>query len=416
MSENMHIVLARALCGLALLAAAPGLRAETGAPPQEALAQRIGAFVDALNEQGVTVDPDEAYTAATQALISAVDPHARVQSDEAATRLQRHRDGRVYGPGFDVALTNGTCVVHSVQPGSPADAAGLQPGTALVTVNDADTAELSLHRLRQLLTSTEPAPLVIACRDDTGATTTLTLERVESRLPAIADARILPLDLGYLQVNRLHADAAKDVPALLADWGDQALYGVLLDLRGADGEALEAVRAIAGWFASENDFLFAYRGTGGDAFPDQLADRPERLDMPLMVLIDADTGGAAEVLAAVFKDSVRGAMLFGQSTRGDFLLRRNLELPSGEQLYIATRQLVTAGDTVYTGRTGVRPHVTTVDAKPAGAAPEGAAPAGGAPDEETDRMRLQQLIRHDATLQRAVDVMLGLRALDIHPL
>ena len=411
MPEKMNTAFARALCGLALLAVAPGLRAETGTPAEAPLAQRIESLVAALHQHGVLLDTDQAYTVAAQALIQAADPHAREQSDEAAARLQRHRDGRVYGPGFDLTLTNGACVIHSVRPGSPAAEAGLEPGTALLQLNGTDTAELSLHRLCQRLYSAEPNPLTIAYLDEAGATTSLTLERTAYRLPAIADARVLPLDLGYLRVNRLRADTVEAVPALLADWAAQNLYGILLDLRGADGEGLEAVRAIAGWFAAEEDFLFAYRGTDGEAFPEHRADRPERLDMPLMVLVDADTGGTAEVLAAVFKDSVRGAMLFGQTTRGDFLLRRYLELPTGEQLYIATRQLVTANDTVHTGRSGVRPHVTTVDAEPAGAPPD-----NGTRNGETDRMRLQQLIRNDPTLQRAVDVMLGLRALGIHPL
>ena len=137
--------------------------------------------------------------------------------------------------------------------------------------------------------------------------------------------------------------------------------------------------------------------------------------MPVMVLIDGNTGGAAEVLAAVLSDSVRGAMLFGRPTRGDFLVRETITLPDEMMIYLTTRRLETGDGTVYTGAKGVYPDVV-VDRETTEATQPRRSMRTEVVDEEIEQEKLYHQIRGDASLRRAVDVLLGLKALGIRPL
>jgi carboxyl-terminal processing protease len=239
--------------------------------------------------------------------------------------------------------------------------------------------------------------------------------RVAQVLPSVASGEVLPFALGLLRIQHLHPGSGAEALSLLQAWQETGLYGVVVDLRGADGEDLESVEVIGGALAKAGDVLFAFRD-GADQDVQVVLATGGALRFPIMVLVDEETGGAAEVLAAVLRDSVRGAMVFGQPTRGDFLLREAVEVSPGMSYQIATRRLVTGDGTVYTGRGGVRPDVMVMRQET------------GATDFRAERSRRRQVVeeeveqqklhvrtRGDAALRRAVDVLLGLKALDIRP-
>ena len=106
-------------------------------------------------------------------------------------------------------------------------------------------------------------------------------------------------------------------------------------------------------------------------------------------------------------------MLLGQPTKGDPLVREALPLGSGEHLYIVTRRLVVADGTAYSGHQGVRPDIAVAarDLPREQYEPE---PTDDEPTEEEQQDRLlRERVKGDAVLTRAVDVLLGLKALNI---
>ena len=139
------------------------------------------------------------------------------------------------------------------------------------------------------------------------------------------------------------------------------------------------------------------------------------LRMPLMVLVDEETTGAAELLAAVLAGSVQGAMIIGRETAGDPLIREPVSLPTGGYALLAKRQIRTGDGTVYDGAGGVAPDVTITDAALDETVYEPEAPVlrkgKTLSDEEKEDKALRERTRNDTYLRRATDVLLGLKAL-----
>ena len=106
-------------------------------------------------------------------------------------------------------------------------------------------------------------------------------------------------------------------------------------------------------------------------------------------------------------------MLIGQTTAGDPLIRKATPLANTLQLYLAFCKVVTENGTMYSIGSQVTPHilVKTRDDK---AAYEPQVNHGeNTLDEEAEDRLIRDRVRYDPTLRRAVDLLLGLKALKI---
>jgi len=243
--------------------------------------------------------------------------------------------------------------------------------------------------------------------------------RREARETPIAEAELWPGRIAYLHINGLYPGAGDAVVAEIEAWEDEDLSGMIMDIRGADGEDLDSARAIAALFNEEGDMLFAFRDRYDQDISVFSAPAAIRLPYPVMILVDGDTRGAAEVLAASLRGIGSGVMLVGQPTRGDLLVREVVELDAdaGLRVYLATRRLIAPDGKAYTGAHGVTPNavVTATDWQPAEREPSRRQAARELREEEKLQLELNSYAQGDATVRRALDILLALKALHAHP-
>jgi hypothetical protein len=234
--------------------------------------------------------------------------------------------------------------------------------------------------------------------------------------PAIITEK-LPDGLALVRIHRLDQDSARAAATALHGWADTGRFGFILDLRGAGGDDPKAAATLAGLAASPGSLLFAFRTRDGNDRATFKAPEGVAVRNPMMVLIDGQTRGAAEVLAAALADAAKGALLIGQPTAGDPLVRELVPLPDGRLLRAATRQLVTAGGEVYNGQRRVEPGLLVDASRAAPLREEASLDAGEKPEGQTDadEVAFRERLEDDAALQRAVDVLAGLKALNLGP-
>lgn len=411
------------LIGLALgeAHATIGVQEETAPPsrsPLDAVQQVVSNTLQAIESLGLVVDPVQARERVREAVLTVADPGAVLLTQDDARLLKARAEGLFYDTGLRVAFTNGFPVVVEVRDGSPAAEAEIQPGWALESLDGQSTSEQQLPDLRRRLCNHEPGETELLFREEDNGTKTVALTKRAGRLPAVEKSEVFPLGLRYLQVNTLSEGAAAEITETLRSWSSEGAFGVVLDLRGAGGADLESVSAIVDLLARPGETLFGFKDAAGKEIKTYRAGDSDPLGMPVMVLVDEETTGAAELLAAAVSGSGRGAMLLGRPTGGDPMIRDRVELPEGEWVYIATRRLVTGGGKVYDGKEGVKPDVTVVlrdqsyrDYEPP---PPILTDRRETTEEEKETLKLRIRTRGDVALTRAVDVLLGLKALDIH--
>ena len=385
-------------------------------PPDTAAEDNVGPVIleamTLMRKQGLTLEAKQAQRAAIEAVLKTADPRGRVLTEKELAALKQEQRGVFFDAGVTVAYTTNGWRVAGSAPNTPAANTMLKPGDALLAIDGVAISSQKLTSVFAPLRSSSEATarLKIKCAAD-GKEVELDIKRAALPTPAMDSAEAWPFQLAYLKLNGVHDGCAADISAQLMKWASEQRFGLVLDLRGANGTSLADAAAIAGLWAENGQPLFKItdrKNKEVEAF--KAKHEVTALDLTVIALVDGETRGAAEALAAALAGTLREGMLIGQPTAGDPCVREFLALPSGLQLYVATRKLVTGDGRAYDGREGVVPDIRVgageevLDFEAERTKPD------TLPEEKQDRF-LRGRARGDATLQRSLDILRGIKAL-----
>lgn len=386
----------------------------------------VSAMVKGVSEIGAILeDRHVVYEAETlksnvlDAVIEAIDPQggAILTKDQAAQR-QDEANGLFFGIGCKLRINDKWPQIVEITSNSPAATAGLGATNLIVKIGKHSTEGMPMEAAAQLLRGGKGETLELTIRADekSAETRVVKLTRSAIQTPITGTTEIWPQGIGYLKANGLFTNSGAVIVEQLNTWRGTNCYGVILDIRGADGMDLESVVDIGSLFAHAGDTLFTLRDGHNTAVKTYQAKSGQPMDKPVMVLIDQDTSGAAEVLAGLLS-ACKGTMLIGTPTRGDDRIRSIIPLSNDRVLYIATQRIeLNNGRSYY--QNGITPHVrvtatNTVTARESEFAGEEPDIFSGIAEQERQDRALIKRVEGDTILRRAVDILLGLKALDI---
>ncbi|MBN2302564.1 MAG: hypothetical protein JXN60_08615 [Lentisphaerae bacterium] len=226
----------------------------------------------------------------------------------------------------------------------------------------------------------------------------------------------------YVKLGGMFPNGGGQLSGKLRELLPDCETGLIVDLRGSGGTDLACMDEIARILLRGGTAHYKVKhGTNttihtiGVLSGDNIA--PECMEyflphMPLVIVIDAATVGASEVLAAILKGRSY-TVLVGMPTSDGLNLRGIVPLPAGEMLYMVTHQVVlTDGLGALAG--GVDPDIF-VSCDKSGTVvrtPDKFDPRRRELSDQALRDReLMIRVSGDPALSRTVDMLLGLRAL-----
>lgn len=329
-------------------------------------------------------------------------------------------DNTCWESGLFWGISAGLPRVAAVWADSPGATAGIQAGDYLVKIGELDVEEgCPLKDIRAALRSGTEASLRLALTSEIGnedKRRDVVLERIPCPEKSLAAVEILPAGIGYLCISAVQAGTAEEVSTVLKTWmATSGVTGVIMDLRGAGGGDAAPVAALSAAFVPPGKVLYRVREGGGEERTVAAAttDLP-RCTWPLMILIDEETSGAAELLAASLSGN-EGVMLIGRPSVGDPLVRDVLTRVDGRRVRLAVRTVTTDDGAIFDGQTPLMPDVLITDRALDESVYEPEEPVlrkgKTLSDEEKEDRALRDRTRFDTYLRRATDVLLGLRAL-----
>lgn len=340
-----------------------GVVGSNDAPPQprrgviDEAADRIAA------QAARPVDRDALNRAAVEGMLRALGDRWSIYYGRSEfASFQEALEGRYSGVGLWLRGTpTGAPGVEigSVQPGSPAEQAGLQAGDVVVAVDGTDVSTADVPVVAALLRGRDRSTVRIDVRRG-NATRALTVTRTTVSTGDVTVER-LQGDITRIAVAAFTRGVGRDVGnALRARTGQ--VGGVVLDLRDNPGGLLDEAVAVASVFLDGGPVVsYERRGrgtehleafTGGDT------------TTPLVVLVNPSTASAAEVVAAALQDRNR-AVLVGTRTYGKGSVQEPSRLSDGSALELTVGRYVTPAGRDIEG-IGVEPDVVV----PPGEAPE----------------------------------------------
>ncbi|MFJ2434258.1 S41 family peptidase [Streptomyces anulatus] len=239
-------------------------------------------------------------------------------------------DGSYTGVGLSARRTGrGDVTVSRVQPGGPADRAGIRAGDLLRTLDGRAVGKRPVAEVVALLrgdgTGAAEGSRVELGLVREGRSWTETLRRARLTTEAVTVRRLgaEPSSAVLVKVEAFTKGAGADVRDAVRDAPDGA--GILLDLRANSGGLVtEAVVAASAFLDGGLVATYDVRGEQQALYADPGGDT----DRPVVVLVDGGTMSAAELLTGALQDRGR-AVTVGSPTFGKGSVQMPSELPGG---------------------------------------------------------------------------------------
>ena len=307
-----------------------------------------------------TVDDNKLLKGAIDGMLASLDPHSSYLDGASLQRLETMIDGRYSGLGLSVMMDDGAVKIVSPMRGSPAEKAGLKAGDFIT------------HLDGKLHYGGDIDEAVSKMRGEAGTSIRLTIFRPGRSEPfdvtvvrGVIDLKPVTAKyengIGVISVNEFSRNVGNEVNREIQAMRTQngaRLTGLVLDLRSNPGGSLDEAVALSDLFlttgtivsqrgrvASENEYYRAESMIRGDG----------ARGLPMVVLIDAGSASASEIVAGALQDN-RRAVIMGERSFGKGSVQQMISLDRTSAIKITTARYYTPlGKSVQEG--GIEPDI-----------------------------------------------------------
>ena len=241
---------------------------------------------------------------------------------------------------------DGSFQVVSVNADSPAGLAGLGAGDMITAVDGEDITSMSLDEARKLIRSKMNGKFTLGL----GRKNSIEVD-CSSVYQSAVNYRLEKTEAGYIQILNFEAGSGDDAIAAVEDLLNQGAVALCIDLRGNPG-GLDTECAKFLDYLLPNGTLFIETDKQGNekvTTSDGMC-----IQLPMCVLVNAETFGEAEVCAAVLQE-YQWATVLGEATTGKTRTQETIPLEDGSALRLSTGTYLTGNRTDISAKGGVVP-------------------------------------------------------------
>lgn len=217
--------------------------------------------------------------------------------------------------------------------GQPAAKAGLLPGDVVVAVDGVSIIGKGIYEAIGLIRGPEGTQVTLTIvRPGREDRFDVEITRARIEIP-IVEARMIGDDIAYISLADFSGQATQQLKAALSELLQSgAPQGLILDLRDNPGGFLREAVNVADQFLPEGVILIE-RSSDGRTQTYRSTDDGLAEDIPLVVLVNAGSASASEIVAGAIQDRGRG-QLVGETTFGKGSVQLPHELSDGSELRV----------------------------------------------------------------------------------
>jgi carboxyl-terminal processing protease len=310
--------------------------------PYDMLQQLGRVMVLIENDYVEPVDRSRLIRGAIKGMVAELDPHSDYMPPEDYSIFESDTEGRFGGVGVEVDFREDYVVVIAPIDGSPAARAGIRSGDRIVAIDNKGVQDRTPDELVRIMRGRPGTKVLLTVRrKGTDKLLYFHLTREIIKVASVSH-KLLKGRIGYVRIKQFqdgtHDELLKAFSELReASHGD--LEGLLLDMRNDPGGLVDEASAVADEFLN-GGVIYTTRHRG--QIVDEVRASPEGAyrSGPMVVLVNAYTASAAELVAGALQDQHR-ATLVGVRTFGKGSVQTILDLPGGAGLRLTTMRYYT---------------------------------------------------------------------------
>jgi C-terminal peptidase prc len=265
------------------------------------------------------------YFAAANGLMQTIDPHSGVIDNRAWDKIVKESQDSSF-EGIGAMLRGGgnqEVVVETPLANSPSLKAGVRAGDIIRRVDGLAIEGLPLSEVVKKIRGPRDTTVVLSIeRPPVMSFHEIPIQRSVITQKAVSSEYLPDQKIGVIKVSSfLYQDREKSTSAMIIDEFNQLLKkgpvsGLVIDLRNNPGGYLEEAVKVTGLFTEKGSIAVQTRGRGTGLRPLRTGDRPViPPDLPIIVMINAGSASASEILASALMDHKR-ALLVGERSFG----------------------------------------------------------------------------------------------------
>jgi carboxyl-terminal processing protease len=270
---------------------------------------------------------------ALHGLLESLDSNSSYMTADAYRSYKQHKTESKGGIGAVVSKRFGYADVVSVLPGSAAEKAGIESTDIFESIEGQSTRDMSLPEIRNLLAGAPGSSVnVSVVRARRAEPQKVAIVREIENIPAVSE-KSMEDGIGYIRAETLTRGKAQEIASRIKALEKSGAKKLILDLRNcAEGDEGEGV-ATANLFLNHGTITYLQ----GQKYPREAfnADPSKAVTaLPVVVLVNKGTAGAAEIVASAILENARGDVV-GDKTFGDGSVQKTIDLPDGGALILS---------------------------------------------------------------------------------
>ncbi len=269
-----------------------------------------------------------------QGLIASLgDPFSTYYDPAQFKKLQDVYTGHYSGIGIYLSFSGAYPMITGTVPGSPAAAAGLQGGDQIVKVGDKDMKGLTSDQASTLIQGPNGSKVMLTIQRGS-QTFSVTITRAEIQVPSVRSTVIADHIL-YVRLYQFTTTTTDEIHTALL-LGLPSAKGMVLDLREDPGGFIDQADHVISEFVSSGE-TFELRDRTGTVDKHTVSGEHLAASIPLVVLVDANSASAAEIVAGSLQVHQR-AKLVGTVTFGKGSVQQDFPLNNGADVHLTVKR------------------------------------------------------------------------------
>lgn len=288
------------------------------------------------------------------------DPYALYMSAETYSAYVAASSQTVAGVGITASMdSDGYMLVGKVYEGSTAASAGILPGDLIIKVDDINLSADTYTEAEALLIGEAGTKVTLKVRRD-GEDTEMEITR---RVLTPTNVTAVPFDnYYYIRVD----DFTESTPDQFSKAVEKAISAgaqyLVFDVRSVNSGLVSSAATVLDRLVGSGDMLYVEYNDGSEET--LYTSNSRETDIPMVVLVNESTAGAAEFFAAGLRDFGK-AKIVGMQTAGVGSLQKIYKLDDGSAIQLTIGKYYLANSkTAWEGSGVVPDHMVSLDYTP----------------------------------------------------
>lgn len=342
-----------AVLGLIVAASAMYLGAGTSSPtsPSTKALSTYAEILSLIQERHAPLaDDKKVIYAGIHGMLHTLDPHTNFLDDESYREMREEQRGSFFGLGIVISKRGRYQPLRVVSPiaDTPAARMGVRAGDTITHIRDTraavdiETIGLTIQEAVKYLRGPQGTDVEITIdRPGLEEPLVFTVVRDAVRTPAVYQAFMVAPGTGYVQITNFTETTSAELDRALESLRGQGAKRLVLNLQGNPGGLLEEAIGVSSRFLQPGELVVYTEGR----LPNSRTDYPalkevQRVDWPVVVMIDRGAASASEIVSGALQDHDRGIVV-GETSFGKGLVQSVYPLSENAGLALTTQKYYT---------------------------------------------------------------------------